>query len=122
MINSIIKRIAKYFLSKELQLLNSSLKDSQMEADRCIASMEASQKYAKIMEEKAYQLEYRNDELERVLANPTRVIRLSRNVFTSFARSFPQPVVTGSTTDLQAAALVGQLAVLNKLEQELVID
>lgn len=121
-ISSIIKKLASLVLNKELATLKSSIVASEVEATRCIKSMEASRQYATAMEERADKLEQEVHQLSQQLANPARVIRLSRNVYKEFCKGFPQSVITGQTTDLQAAALVGQHTVLDKLERELVVD
>lgn len=49
-------------------------------------------------------------------------VRIPREVYTRFRQKLPVCVVSGSSTDLQVAALVGQQQALDLIEKEFVID
>jgi hypothetical protein len=58
------------------------------------------------------------------LPAPVEQVRLTNRLTSSeyyrFKASLPAAVITSTSTDLQAAALVGQQAVLDRMERELV--
>lgn len=102
-----LKTIARWLLKKELRSLYSVITEQEREVSRnkvTITELEA----------------------QRVLKEHTQPpqVRVTNRIhmaeFQRFKGSLPQAVITGSSTDLQAASLVGQQFVLDKMERELV--
>jgi len=87
------KAIAKWLLRKELSVLLSTITTQEKELSVKVAT-----------------------------PPPVVVGRIMRSEFLRFKNTLPLQVVTGTTTQLQAASLVGQQYVLDKIEQELVSD
>lgn len=83
---ALLKRIASWILRKELQTKDNTI-------------------------DKLYTVI--NEKVDKPVVE---VIRLRRDVFSTLKRSLQQQVITNQTTDLQAAALVGQQRVLDLLE------
>lgn len=53
-------------------------------------------------------------------AKQETLIRIPRSVYQDFKNSLPAMVVTSQTTDIQAAAMVGQHVILDLMEKKLV--
>lgn len=97
-----LKKIAARILRKELGLLRKSLKDTQDELN---------QLYLHVARSK--------DKQEA----PTKVVvRLTRGEYERLRTQLQTPVVTSTTTALEAAAMVGQQRVLDILERGFVSD
>lgn len=88
-----IKTIARWLLRKELAVLNSILSKQEKELSVKVTT-----------------------------PPPVVVGRIARSEFLRFKQQLPLAVVTGTTTDLQAASLVGQQYVLDLIERELVSE
>lgn len=87
-----LKIIARWLLKKELQLLHSVITEQEKSLAQRVQAEQA----------------------------PRLTTRLASSEFLRFKAGLPQAVITGTSTDLQAAALVGQQMVLDRLERELV--
>lgn len=86
------KAIARWLLRKELAVLQSVIAIQEKELAKVVTKAE----------------------------HPRLTTRLAYSEYQRFKAGLPPAVVTGSTTDLQAASLVGQQMVLDRLERELV--
>lgn len=108
--NRMMKTVGRYLLREELEDIHSSLKESIRENTSLKETVEVLQKEIK--------------SLQGALRNPPTklVIRLTRGEYDRLRSQLQPNVVTTSTTQLEAAYLVGQQRVLDILEKGFVSD
>lgn len=95
-----LKAIARWLLKKDLRKLYSTIVEQEKEVT-------------------ALKMQRAEQVLTQGQVRQTN--RLAAAEYQRFKAGLPQAVITGTSTELQAAALVGQQMVLNRMEQELVV-